>query len=127
MEPRTDPALVTPFGVAGESAEVIKASAASQEEVKDTPPLQRRTTWALIVGAFPGLLLAAPDLARTLLPFIPEGSRDRVLALAAGLSLAAAIVFGRTSTKNSYEESGAQIRDLQKVTSILLREKEERR
>ena len=118
---------MNPQVVNEEPEDVIKASAGAQTEVKDTPVLERRTTWAALVAAIPGVLLAAPDLARLLLPFIPESSRERVLGLSLAVALVAGIIFNRTATKNAYEGLGSELKDTKQVVQVLLNEKNERR
>ncbi len=66
----------------------------------DSPVHQRKVTWAAVVSAALGFLALAPDLAHTLLPFIPDPYRERVLAGAAGAAMIAGTLLGRTATAN---------------------------
>lgn len=120
--------MEAPLNIPSEDpADVIKASAGSQEEVKDSPPLQRKAVQAAVPGGILLVLAQAPEITRLLFPFIPDAWRDRALAIAGTIALVVGVLFSRTATKDSYEANGSQIRDLQKVVGVLLREKGERR
>lgn len=95
-----------------------------QGPTKDTPVMKRKVTWAVILAAIPGLMFAAPDLARAALPFIPEPYRDRWTAGATVILLFAGVIWNRSAVKDGYEENAKKIDSLEKSVRFLVAEKE---
>lgn len=90
------------------------APGSEPEAPQDTPVFQRKATWAAISTTIFGLMLAAPELARNLLPFVPDSYRERVIAGAAVLSVVAGILANRSAAGNAHRAAQAGIREVKR-------------